>query len=85
MSNVHEAITAHSNKQHQHIKHFLQLEQKREQAIEETVAKCQNGEPFTTDTINEITAEMNQLAKQGIMPTRRLVTKEMVEEYANRK
>ncbi|BDG80392.1 hypothetical protein BJH90_08625 [Bacillus halotolerans] len=84
MSEVHKAISAHSAKQHEHIKTFMQLEHLREMAIEEAVAKCKNDEPFSTDAINEITEKMNQLAKKGIVPTRRLVSKEMVKEYVSR-
>ncbi|MEC3755932.1 YpbS family protein [Bacillus halotolerans] len=84
MSEVHKAISAHSAKQHEHIKTFMQLEHLREMAIEEAVAKCKNDEPFSTDAINEITEKMNQLAKKGIVPTRRLVSKEMVNKYVSR-
>ncbi|MCY8104392.1 MULTISPECIES: YpbS family protein [Bacillus] len=84
MSEVHKAISAHSAKQHEHIKTFMQLEHLREMAIEEAVAKCKNDEPFSTDAINEVTEKMNQLAKKGIVPTRRLVSKEMVKEYVSR-
>ncbi|ATH92111.1 hypothetical protein ACH95_07710 [Bacillus glycinifermentans] len=85
MTNVHEAITAHSKKQHQIVKEFVLLEDERERAIEEAVAKCERHEPFSTDRINQVTAKMNELAKKGIVPQRRLVTKEMVEEYVSRK
>ncbi|MCR6596901.1 YpbS family protein [Bacillus halotolerans] len=84
MSEVHKAISAHSAKQHEHIKTFMQLEHLREMAIEEAVVKCKNDEPFSTDAINEVTEKMNQLAKKGIVPTRRLVSKEMVKEYVSR-
>ncbi|MGG3345265.1 YpbS family protein [Bacillus subtilis] len=84
MSVVHKAISAHSSKQHEHIKAFMRLENMRELAIEEAIAKCRNDEPYTTDAINEITEQMNQLAKKGIVPTRRLVSKEMVREYVSR-
>ena len=84
MSEVHKAISAHSSKKHEHIKAFMRLENMRELAIEEVVAKCRNDEPYTTDAINEITEQMNQLAKKGIVPTRRLVSKEMVREYVSR-
>ncbi|KAA6451736.1 YpbS family protein [Bacillus swezeyi] len=85
MTNVHEAITAHSKKQHQHISEFVLLEQEREKAIDEAVAKCERKEPFSTDRINQITVKMNELSKKGIVPIRRLVSKEMVEEYVSRK
>ncbi|MCY9190598.1 DUF2533 family protein, partial [Bacillus mojavensis] len=76
--------SAQSAKQHENIKTFMQLEHLREMAIEEAVAKCKNDEPFSTDAINEVTEKMNQLAKKGIVPTRRLVSKEMVKEYVSR-
>ncbi|MED1741012.1 YpbS family protein [Bacillus swezeyi] len=85
MTNVHEAITAHSKKQHQQISEFVLLEQEREKAIDEAVAKCERKEPFSTDRINQITVKMNELSKKGIVPKRRLVSKEMVEEYVSRK
>ncbi|MFT0800533.1 YpbS family protein [Bacillus swezeyi] len=85
MTNVHETITAHSKKQHQHISEFVLLEQEREKAIDEAVAKCERKEPFSTDRINQITVKMNELSKKGIVPIRRLVSKEMVEEYVSRK
>lgn len=65
MTNVHEAITAHSKKQHQIVKEFVLLEDERERAIEEAVAKCERHEPFSTDRINQVTAKMNDLAKKA--------------------
>ncbi|MFS0656753.1 YpbS family protein [Bacillus sp. 179-C3.3 HS] len=85
MTSVHEEISAHSQKQHAHIQSFLALEQKREQAIDEAVTKCGQNEPFTTDQINRITAQMNELARGGIVPIRKHVTVDMVKEYVERK
>ncbi len=85
MTSVHEEISAHSQKQHAHIQSFLALEQKREQAIESAVKKCEHNEPFSTDEINAITSKMNELARGGIVPLRKHVTIEMVEEYTQRK
>jgi galactokinase len=84
MSEVHEAITAHIQKQHAAIKRFVQLEAERERYIDEAVALCQNGLPFTVTKINEVTKEMNELAKHGAMPQRKYVTVEMVKEYVER-
>ncbi|WP_449536673.1 YpbS family protein [Ferdinandcohnia sp. Marseille-Q9671] len=85
MSNVHEAITKHSNSQHQLVKTFLTLEQQREFYIDEAVALAKDNKTFTVDKINKVTIEMNELAQKGIVPLRKLVTAEMVQEYANRK
>ncbi|ANF36983.1 Uncharacterized protein ypbS [Bacillus velezensis] len=84
MSEVHKAISAHSAKQHQHVKTFVQLDYEREQAIDEAIVKCRQNQPFTTDAINGITAKMNQLAKKGIVPQRRFVSEEMVKEFVSR-
>ncbi|MDX8291707.1 YpbS family protein [Metabacillus indicus] len=85
MSNVHEAITAHSKKQNAIVTKFAALEEKREALIEKAVMQCRQSEPFSVNGINEVTAEINELAKQGIIPTRQHVTEEMVKEYVQRK
>jgi hypothetical protein len=81
---VHKAISEHVNKQNQKINRFLLLDQQREVYIEEALFLCKQGKEFTTDKINEMTNQINTLAKQGIIPFRKLVTKEMVKEYALR-
>jgi predicted transcriptional regulator len=81
---VHKAITAHSKKQNAVVTQFLKLEAQREAAIEAAVALCQNGHPFSVDAINAVTREINELAKNGIAPTRKYVTPEMVQEYVDR-
>ncbi|MFZ3590924.1 YpbS family protein [Bacillus sp. DJP31] len=80
--NVHEAITKHSSKQHQILKDFLQLDHQRELYIEEAVSLCKQKVEFSTEKINIITKEINELAKQGVVPQRKLVTIEMVKDYA---
>ncbi|TWE08330.1 uncharacterized protein DUF2533 [Neobacillus bataviensis] len=79
---VHKAITEHVNKQNKKINDFLSLDQLRETYIEEAVTLCREGKPFTTEKINMVTNQINDLAKQGIIPTRKLVSVEMVREYA---
>ncbi|WP_416826681.1 YpbS family protein [Ectobacillus polymachus] len=81
---VHEAIASHSQKQHHIVATFFKLDQDREKAIETAVKLCQKESPFSVDPINEITKKINDLAKQGIVPTRKFVTKEMVQEYTTR-
>ncbi|MFX3622760.1 MAG: YpbS family protein [Ectobacillus sp.] len=81
---VHQAITNHSKKQNAIVKEFFKLEAQREAAIDAAVALCMNGQDFSVDAINAATAQINQLAKQGIAPTRKFVTKEMVAEYTAR-
>ncbi|WP_246942015.1 YpbS family protein [Bacillus pinisoli] len=81
---VHHAITKHSTKQHEILRTFLQLDQLREMYIEEAVSLCKKGVSFSTDPINKVTTDINNLAKQGVVPQRKLVTVEMVQEYVSR-
>jgi hypothetical protein len=62
----------------------MRLDEEREHAIDEAVKLCQAGEAFSTGRINDATQKINALARQGVVPQRKLVTKEMVEEYAGR-
>ncbi|NHN30560.1 YpbS family protein [Paenibacillus agricola] len=82
---VHQAITSHTLKMHAHLDAFLLLDQQRELAIDQAIALCAAGEPFSLEGVNVITARINEHAKQGISPTRPHVTKEMVTEYVQRK
>ncbi|MFC4322732.1 DUF2533 family protein [Litchfieldia salsa] len=84
MSNVHEEISKHSKKQHELVKAFLTLENQRESFIAEAVSLAKNDQPFTVEHINMVTKEINNLARNGIAPTRKLVTSEMVIEFAKR-
>ncbi|KEF37080.1 Protein of unknown function (DUF2533) [Schinkia azotoformans MEV2011] len=84
---VHHAISNHSENQHYIVKRFTELDQQREAYIEEAVQKCKKGEPFSTDKINAVTKEMNELGKKGIvtsLPVRKQVTVEMVKEYVDK-
>ena len=81
---VHKAISEHVNKQNHRINEFLVLDQKREEFIEEALELCKLGKNFTTDKINKVTKQINELAKQGIIPTRKQVTAEMVREYSRK-
>ncbi|MGE6756073.1 YpbS family protein [Rossellomorea sp. NPDC071047] len=79
---VHKDITKHSSNQNQLVQQFMKLDERRERAIDEAVQLCLNDQPFTTDAINHVTNEINILARQGVVPQRKLVTIEMVKEYA---
>lgn len=82
--NVHEAITQHSKKQHEHLSTFQQLDDERERLIQEAVDRCLKGEPFTTEAINRVTARIIEHAKHGISPLRQFVTEEMIQDYVAR-
>ena len=84
---VHHAISDHSEKQHYIVKRFTELDQQREAYIEEAVELCKKGEAFSTDKINAVTKEMNELGTKGIvtsLPVRKQVTVEMVKEYVEK-
>lgn len=81
---VHAAISEHSRKQHLHLNEFRQLDELRESFIEEALRLCRDGKPFSVESINEATREINRLAGQGISPVRIMVTEDMVREYALR-
>jgi low affinity Fe/Cu permease len=81
---VHKAISEHSSKQQKALQDFLELDHKREEYIEEAIQKCKNNEPFTVDKINEVTKKINHLAIKEIVPTRQLVTREMVQKFINK-
>lgn len=81
---VHEAISSHSQKQHTLVSTFFKLDKEREEAISTAVTQCQKGNTFSVEPINTITNKINELAKQGIVPNRQLVTNEMIKEYVGR-
>lgn len=80
---VHKEISKHSQKQHAIVKEFLKLDQEREYHIDVAIQKCSQNEPFSVDRINEVTKRINELP--AIAEERKLITKEMVQEYVSRK
>lgn len=85
---VHHEISKHSEKQHYIVSRFAALDKERESYIEKAIQLCKKGEPFSTDDINRVTKEMNELSKKGIvtsLPIRKTVTVEMVKEFVNKK
>jgi|1186.fasta_scaffold723903_2 hypothetical protein len=78
---VHKDITLHAQKQNELFTQFAILDQQREKYIEEAIELCKAGEAFTTDQINEVTKQINVLANQRLIPTRKIVTQEMVRVY----
>ncbi len=83
---VHHDISKHSNEQHERVRQFSELDHKREQLIEDALLKCKEHKPFEKELveINKVTDQINDLARKGIVPQRKNVTKEMVEEYCKR-
>ncbi|MDP4163153.1 MAG: YpbS family protein [Bacillota bacterium] len=81
---VHHAISKHVESQNKVLNEFFTLDQQREAAIEEAVTLCEQDKPFSVDTINAITKEMNGLSMKGELPKRKLVTLEMIREYVSK-
>ncbi|WP_071461205.1 DUF2533 family protein [Bacillus massilinigeriensis] len=80
---VHKALAQHAKKQNEKYNRFLELDQMREKYISEAVSLCKDGKLFSTDNINRVTAEINNIGLR-FTPERKFVTKEMVEEYTAR-
>lgn len=81
---VHKDITKHVDEINKRVTDFMALDQKREEYIEEAVELCKQGKSFSTEKINEVTRRMNNLAKQGTVPSRKMVTPEMVRDYVSK-
>lgn len=78
---VHKALTLHAQKQNQLFTKFSTLDQQREEYIQVAIELCKAGKEFTTDKINEVTLQINALANERFIPSRKLVTPEIVQEY----
>lgn len=81
---VHKAISQHSQKQHQALKKFMELDAKREFYIEQAINKCKKNESFSVELINQVTKEINEMAVHEIVPTRKYVTEDMIKAYVNK-
>lgn len=78
---VHKDITLHAQKQNEQFTEFSLLDQKREEYIQEAVELCKADMDFSTDSINQITMQINALANERFIPARKMVTPEMVRTY----
>ena len=78
---VHKDLILHAKKQNQQYSKFVLLDQQREDYIQEAVELCKAGKDFSTDRINEVTMQINLIANDRFIPTRKLVTLEMVRVY----
>ncbi|GHH98970.1 DUF2533 family protein [Neobacillus kokaensis] len=81
---VHKELIQHAANQNKEYQFFLQLDQQRESYIEEAINLCKEGKPFTTDKINAVTKQINNINLRFI-PERKIVTIDMVREYVSRK
>jgi hypothetical protein len=81
---VHKDLIQHAKKQNELYTKFTVLDQQREDYIQEAIELCQAGKDFTIDRINEVTKQINFIANERFIPTRKLVTLEMVREYVDR-
>lgn len=81
---VHKDLALHAKKQNEIYNQFLALDRDRESYIEEAVSLYKQGLPFTTEKINQVTDIINRLPKLRIIPERKNVTAEMIEDYIKR-
>lgn len=81
---VHKEITKHVGQVNFRVNQFKQLDQLRESFIEEAIMLCKTGKAFSVEQINDVTEQMNELARLGVVPTRKKVTEAMVREFVNR-
>ncbi|SEM15316.1 Protein of unknown function [Mesobacillus persicus] len=81
---VHKDLIKHAVDQNKAYNEFLKLDELREVFIEEAIALCKQGQPFSTDKINQVTNQMNRLTVR-MLPKRKYVTVEMVQEYVKSK
>ncbi|TLS36716.1 DUF2533 family protein [Pseudalkalibacillus caeni] len=82
---VHKDISNHLDQKNRIVRMFVKLDQKREELIDEAVKRCRENEPISVDEINDVTTEINELAREGVVPPRKHVTKDMIEEYTEKK
>ncbi len=78
---VHKDLIQHAKNQNQLYMKFTQLDQQREVYIQEAVELCKAGKDFSTDKINDVTNQINFIANDRFIPTRKLVTPDMVRVY----
>ena len=81
---VHKGISNQLSQKNREINLFIQLDKEREEAISHAVQLCKANESFTTERINELSAQINELAKQGSIPSRSYVTPQMVKEFVEK-
>ena len=81
---VHKDLIQHAKKQNELYTKFTNLDQQRETYIQEAIELCRSGKEFTTDRINEVTKQINFIANERFIPTRKLVTSEMVHKYVEK-
>jgi hypothetical protein len=81
---VHTELAKHAEKQNKMYQAFLELDQQREDYIEEAIELCKNGETFSTDKINIVTDQINKMNLRFI-PLRKFVSVEMVKEYVTKR
>ncbi|MBM4763309.1 DUF2533 family protein [Bacillus sp. B15-48] len=77
---VHKDLIKHAKNQHEEYQEFLKFDQLRETYIEEAIKLCKQGQPFSTNKINQVSKKMNSLGLR-MLPKRKYVTNEMVQKY----
>ena len=81
---VHKDLAQHAEKQNKKYQRFMELNDLRETYIEDAVQLCSERKPFSTDKINEITRQMNQI-NLTFIPEMKFVSAEMISDYVHSK
>lgn len=82
---VHHEISKKVNRTVGILEGYRNLDQAREFEIEQVITKAKKGEHFTVDGINRITVTINEYAAKHHLPSRKLVTEQMILDALNTK
>ncbi len=75
---VHHEISKKVNHTVGKLEGYRNMDQLRENEIEQVIMKAKKGEHFTVDGINQITDNINRYALKHHLPSRKLVTEQMI-------
>lgn len=81
---VHHEISKKVNHTVEKLEGYRKMDQARELEIEQVILKAKKGESFTVDRINQITIDINQYAAKHHLPSRKLVTEQMILDVINK-
>lgn len=75
---VHHEISKKVSAVNQIIAEYRHLDYLREKEIEVVLEKARRKEAFSVDRVNQVTIKLNEHATKHHLPTRKIVTQEMI-------
>lgn len=81
MTSVHNELSKQVKEKVQSIEKYKQMDSQRENIIAQLIDDYRAGKKVDLGPLNKWTEEMNKYAVKNQLPTRKLVTKEMFEDY----